>query len=232
MKAFSFELTRVQTNAVRRRVVAMLANVDARLAEGVADRLGIEVPEPLPPVLKRPPKPEVEVSKPLSLLARPGTVGIRTRRIALLVADGVHGASLRAVHAALADAGAVPRYLGSKLGTVQPDAGRPIDVEITIEAAPSALFDAVVLPDGAEAVRTLSADGHAVEFVKDQFRHCKPMLVLGAATVVLEAAGVPTKTAPGVVRAAAGEAGSAVAQFAKLLERHRMYERETDPPAV
>src|SRR4030095_11491342 len=39
IKAFRFELTRVQTPAVRKRVVALLANVASELAEGVAKGL-------------------------------------------------------------------------------------------------------------------------------------------------------------------------------------------------
>jgi catalase len=230
VKAYRFELTRVQTNAVRRRVVAMLANVDAALAAGVAEGLGMEVPDPLPPVLKRPPAPEVDVSKALSLQARPGEIGIRTRRVAILVADGIHAASANAVYARLAEAGAVPRFVGPKLGMVS-GFGRPVAVDITLEAAPSVLFDAVVLPDGEEAVQSLAADGHAREFVKDQARHCKAILALGAARALLEAAGVPG-SAPGVVAVPAAEAEAGAARFAALIEKHRVWERETDPPVM
>ena len=111
--AFRFELTKVQTHAVRERIVSMLANVDDKLAQGVADGLGIAVPKPMPKALERDVKPEVEVSPALSLLARPGDGTVRARRVALLVADGVDGASLRAVHAALAKAEAVPRFVGA-----------------------------------------------------------------------------------------------------------------------
>jgi catalase len=62
MKAFRFELGRVQSNAVRERMVAGLVNVDRDLAAAVADGLGMRVPAPLPRVLTKPPRPEVEVS--------------------------------------------------------------------------------------------------------------------------------------------------------------------------
>ncbi|HET9024792.1 MAG TPA: catalase, partial [Burkholderiaceae bacterium] len=69
--ALRFELTRVQTAAIRERVVAQLRNVDVTLAQAVANGLGLALPEPLqtavPPV-----KAEVERSPALSLLARPG----------------------------------------------------------------------------------------------------------------------------------------------------------------
>ena len=54
-------------------------------------------------------------------------------------------------------------------------------------------MDAVVLPDGEGAVDTLSQNGHAMEFVKDQYRHCKPILALGLAASLLDEAGIPTR---------------------------------------
>jgi catalase len=99
-------------------VVASLANVADELVEGVAEGLGMEVPEPLPRALERPRKPEVETSPALSLFARPGAGSVRTRRIAILVADGVDGEAVKALHAGLLEAGAVPRIVGARLGQV------------------------------------------------------------------------------------------------------------------
>jgi catalase len=64
-------------------------------------------------------------------------------------------------------------------------------VDGTIEALPSVLWDAVVLPGGAEALPALCADGRLLEFIRDQYRHCKPMLVLGRDAALLRAAGIP-----------------------------------------
>jgi catalase len=236
VRAFRFELTRVQTNAVRRRVVAALANVDPTLAGSVADGLGVEVPPALPQVLE-PPKPEVETSPALSLMARPTENGIAARRVAILAADGMEAASARTLYDALAAAGASPRYVGQSLGAITSASGELVEVDVTIEAAPSVLFDAVVLPDGADASQTLSSDGQALEFVKDAFRHCKPILALGAASTLLEVAGIPETLPdggldPGLLRVPGAEAKSATTRFAAAIERHRHFERETDPPRV
>ena len=48
VRAFRFELSRVQTAAVRERMLALLLNVDRTLAERVAEGLGMELPAPLP----------------------------------------------------------------------------------------------------------------------------------------------------------------------------------------
>ncbi len=236
-QAYRFELTRVQTVALRRRVLAQLRNVSEALAAKVADGLGMELPDPLPRLLADAPKPEVENSPALSLRARPGELGIKTRRIALLVADGVNGEAAVRFHAALAEQGAVPRFVGPKLGTVAVTSGEPIEVEITLEAAPAALWDAIVLPDGEAAVASLSGEGHAREFMKDQYRHCKPILTLGASADLLELAGIlptlPTgERDSGVLQFPADEHDGALAAFVDALAAHRNYARETDPPRV
>jgi hypothetical protein len=91
--AFRFELSKVAVPAIRERMLASLVNVSMELAVAVAAGLGMDLPEGLAKALATAPKPEVKVSPALSLTALPGECGIRTRQIALLVADGVHGAS-------------------------------------------------------------------------------------------------------------------------------------------
>src|SRR5262249_2912367 len=116
IRAFRFELTKVQTFAVRQRVIAQLLNVSEELANGVAEGLGItELPEPLPKAQRRTSKPEVERSEALSLLARPGEEGIKTRHVAILIADGVDDRAALAMHQALTAQDAVPRFVGVAL---------------------------------------------------------------------------------------------------------------------
>jgi catalase len=237
LRAFRFELTRVQVPAIRRRVVAMLANVAAELAEPLAAELGMDVPDPLPRALKNPPRPEREVSPALSLFAHPGLATVRTRRIAILVADGVDGAAATTLHAKLSEQGAVPRYVGVRLGEVETEEGEGIEVEVTLETMPSVLFDAVAVPGGKRAVDLLGNVGHALEFLKDQYRHAKPILALGAGVELVALAGIPAqlpsgKPDPGLLLMQQGTAPRALASFIQAIARHRHHERELDPPKV
>jgi len=231
INAFRFELSKVQTPAVRERMVAGLLNVDRGMAEAVAQGLGMRtIPAPLPKVREMDITPEVTTSPALSLTARPGEVGVQARRVAILVADGVDGDAIRALSARLTDAGAVPRFIGARLGQVASASGKPIEIDVPAEAAPSVLFDAVVVTESA------APDGRTIEFVKDQYRHCKPMLVLGEATELLEKAGIPSTLPsgvqdPGLLLAGAADDTSTSA-FMKALATHRHFERETDPPLV
>jgi len=237
LRAFRFELTKVQVPAIRKRMVSSLANVDKNFAKALADELGIEMPPPMPRASRRAPEAEVEVSPSLSLFARPGDGSIATRRIAIFVADGIDGEAARAIHARLTDLGAVPRYVGARLGAVEDDQGETIEVEVTFETMPSVLFDAAAVPDGKRAVETLGLVGHAAEFLKDQYRHAKPILALGAGCDLVENAGVPAKLPngepdPGLVLFRKGTAADALSRFVPAIVRHRHHEREMDPPEL
>ena len=234
VNAYRFELTRVQTPAVRERIVAGLVNIDAALAKAVADDLGIPVPPPLPRATELP-IPGYPPSPSLSLLARPGTLGIKTRRIAILVADGIDGAQVRHLYASLLKDGAQPRIVGQKLGAVQTLDRCPLEVEITLEAGPSVLYDAAVLPAGSSASNKLSMDARALEFIRDQYRHGKALLALGSGTELLGAAGIPRLLPdgaedPGLI--IDGDPHEALAAFKAAVARHRVWARETDPPRV
>jgi catalase len=237
IRGFRFELSRAQIPAVRTRVVAMLANVAEDLAASVAQGLGMPVPAALPKVMKKPTAPEVQTSSALSLFAHPGDGSIRTRRIAILVADGVAGTDAKALHERLAAKGAVPRFVAARLGSVQSAEGDPIEVEATLEAVPAVLYDALIIPGGREAIKTLGKQGHAAEFVKEQYRHCKPILALGAGQDLVENAGVPLTLStgdpdPGMLRFPDDHVEEALAQFVEAIAKHRHFAREMEPPPV
>ncbi|PIG29037.1 catalase [Janthinobacterium sp. 35] len=234
--AFRFELSKVQTVAIRQRIVAMLRNVDEDLAQDLADALGLALPPAMPRASLQP-LPAYAPSPALSLFFRPGKTGIHTLRVAILAGPGSDGAQVRNIYAALLSDGAVPRLVGSLLGKVDTSGGAPLDVEISLEAGPSVLFDAVVVPDGQGAVQQLGEDANALDFLRLQYRHCKPLLAIGAGKGLLDKAGVPAtlpdgKPDPAVIVAPSGDVVKAVAAFKKALAAHRAFARETDPPRV
>ena len=69
-----------------------------------------------------------------------------------------------------------------------------------------------MLPDGSEAIEALAKDGHTLDFVKNQYRHCKTILALGASAMLLEqlriSADLPSgKADPGLLVGTWGEGG-------------------------
>jgi len=214
----------------------MLRNIDEGLAEKVGNDLGMAMPEPLPLLIK-PRKPEVNQSGALSLFARPGDGSIRTRRIGILVADGVDIDSAMALHAGLVARGAIPRYIGAKLGPVTGEDDASIEGEVTLETMPSVLVDAVAVPGGDAAAKTLGNLGQAAEFIVNAYRHCKPILAIGAGRSVVENAGVPRTLPsgdpdPGLLMIDDGNTESALPAFVEAIAKRRHNQREMDPPPV
>ena len=236
--AFRFELSKVTVPAIRERTVSMLRNASESLAQAVATGLGMQaLPDAMPKALESPEAPEVTVSPPLSLMFRPGEQGIRARKIALLVADGVEGASLMGIHRALAAEGAVPKLIAPRIGEVKTAKGVTFMADASFETEPGFLFDALVLPDGQEAAMALCKDALAIEFIRNQYRHCKAILVLGTSKALILRAEIPDALAdgtsdPGIVFSADGNHEDAMKTFFKAIEKHRHFERETDPPLV
>jgi catalase len=236
ISAFRFELSRVQTPAVRERMVSGLMNVAPELANAVGIGLGLrEMPSPMPKAMTRTVTPEVMTSSALSLFARPGDGSIAARRVAMLVADGCDAKPLRTLSTRLTAEGAVARFVSTKLGVVEPSAGDAIEVDASLEATPSVLYDAVIVPDGAGAIGLLEGDGRSLEFIKDQYRHCKPILVFGDGARLLQAAGIPMSLAtgeadPGLIIVTNTDASAD--EFIAALAKHRHFDRETDPPRV
>ena len=218
-------------------MVASLANVSAEFAAELARELGMEkTPRALPKALKDAPKPEVESSAALSLFALPGDGSIKTRRVAILVAEGVADIA-QDMHARLTELGAVPRFVGARLGTLRTADGNALEVEVSLETTPSVLYDAAVVPGGRVAVDQLAHVGHALEFLKDQYRHCKPILAVGKAADLMEGAGIPAalpsgEPDPGVILVPDPERTDPLPQFVEAIAKHRHFAREMDPPPV
>jgi catalase len=225
VRGFRFELTKVELPAIRERTLSMLRSISEDLAAQVASGLGMKLPKPMPRLIP-PPQVEVEASPALSLTYRPGEGGIRGRKIAILVANGVEAASVATAEKALANAGAVTKRVAARLGAVAAADGGALGVDATFETMPSVLFDAVALPDGAGAADELAALGQALEFLKDQYRHCKAILILGEGRRLAAAAGLPLsdKSDWAMARDLRG--------FVAAVGKHRNWDRATDPPRV
>ena len=108
-------------------------------------------------------------------------------------------------------------------------------MDTSIEATPGVALRRGRPPRRRAAAKRSPWHGPALEFLKDQYRHCKTILAVGGGAGVLRAAGIPDalpdgQPDPGLL---AGEAGEATVDvFLSALAKHRHFERETDPPRV
>jgi catalase len=186
--AFVFELSKVETLAIRRRMVANLGNVDDDLARGVADGLGLdEVPDPSTPA--REPQRDLSESPALSIL-RNGPDSFAGRKVGVLVTDGSDATVLSALGRALEREGATVELVAPKVGGVVTSDGEHVPAQQRIDGGPSVLYDAVaVLADDSNADR-LGRDVAARDFVSDAYAHCKVIGYVSEAVALLDAVGV------------------------------------------
>jgi catalase len=220
--ALIFELGKVQTPAIRDRMVGQLVNVDTALARRVADGLGLPAVPPAAPTAV-PAKKNVKPSPALSIIGKaPATLVGRV--VGCLVTDGTDAAFVDRLRKGVVAAGAELALVGPKAAGVTLSGGKRADVDFAIPGGPSIFFDAVVLAPSASGVAVLVKESAAVDFVRDAYGHLKVIGHLPAAASLLKAAGVdPTGDDPGLVALSGARGESAFVEQAK---KGRIWDRE------
>ena len=163
---------------------------------------------------------------------------IKGRVIAALVAPGVAGRELIAVRKALEADGAKVEIIAPALGTVATSDGTSLEATKSLLTVKSVLFDAVLVPGGAESVETLAADPDARDFVDEAYKHFKPIGALGDGVELLRAAGIDEEMlgSPerrngkaggrfGVVLGGGSDARGFVEPFREAVAQHRHWGR-------
>lgn len=237
--AFSFELGKVGTVTIRHRMVGILTQIDGNLAASVAKNLGMQVPTgPDQPVnhsipADGEPKDFQPVKVKLSIqrseaLSMANTVKntIKSRKIAILAADGANGASIDAMKKTLTAGGAMAEIIAPKLGNLQPDKGAHLAIDKSFFTAASVLYDAVYVPGGENSVAALSTNADAIHFLNEAYRHCKAIAADADAMEVLKATYFGNALGAGVIT---GADGTALAnEFVTAVAQHRFWEREQE----
>ncbi|NOG72158.1 catalase [Roseicella sp. DB1501] len=169
--AFVFELSKVETPAIRARVVAHLMNVDEDLARKVATGLGLPtMPEAAPParpvITTLPPSPALSIQ-------RNGPKSMQGRKIGVLVTDGADAGLLAALQAAAKAEGALLELVAPKVGGVTTSDGKTVPAKQKVNGGPSVLYDAVAVLPSAEGAALLAREATAKDFVNDAYAHAK-----------------------------------------------------------
>jgi catalase len=217
--AFSFELSKVETPAIRARMVSHLMNVDEGLAKKVAAglRLG-DMPKPAEPA--RPVVTSLKPSPALSILANaPDT--FKGRKLGVLVSDGVDSSLLQSLRAAFKQEGALVKLVAPMVGGVQASDGSLMPADEKIDGGPSVVFDAVAVLLSDAGAKLLADEATARDFVADAFAHCKFIAYTAAAMPLLQKAGVAPDAGVVELKAAADAAA-----FVKTCGQLRFWDRE------
>ncbi len=189
--AFVFELSKVEREEIRSRMVSHLLNVDESLAKTVAEGLGLGR---LPPAADaaRPTRQDLKASPRLSIVEN-GPQSFKGRKIGVLMTDGADASLYQALAGAAEAEGSVLEVVAPKVGGVKPDKGEKIEAAQKVGGGPSVLYDAVVLLLSASGAKQLSSQPAAADFVSDAFAHCKFIAYTDAAEPLLESAGIATR---------------------------------------
>jgi catalase len=253
VEALRFELGKVERPHIRERMIGLLGFVSEELAGRVAEGFGLTaIPRVSPPINHHVPadgRPEefeprrartpVERSKALSM-AETVKDTVRSRRVSILVADGVDAESLHNVRQVVLAEGAMPVLVAPRLGPLIDSNGRPHWVEQSLLTGSSVLFDAVYVPGGS-GVEALAEERDAVDWVSEAYRHCKPIAASGEGVDLLRrCAGVleggPERrrgsgngrgAAPdeGVLTSSEAASEEFAAAFVAAVARHRFWSR-------
>ena len=222
--ALHFELGKVMTLHVRERMVDLLAQVDLTLARRVAAGIGVKLGEgdgvrqealgrlraewekfgvtSLPGEARESPvrrAPELSMANTIKDT-------VKSRKVALLAANGVDGDQVAAMKQALLDVGAAPELI-SPLPTFTANDGIEMTADKTLLTVASVLYDAVYIPGGAESAAALAENGDAVHFVNEAYKHLKAIAATGEGVDVLLATSFAPATGNGRRGTEGAEAG-------------------------
>jgi catalase len=245
--ALSFELGKVQTIAIRERMLYILAQIDNGLANQVAFALGMEVPktlaEPLnqsipadgdpadfQPEIK---DPSITVSAALSM-ANTVKNNIRTRQVAVLAADGVNEKTLNAMKKALIARGASVEVIAPRQGNIISQGRKPVFVDKSFLTASSVFYDAVYVPGGVDSIAALEGEPDAIHFLNEAYKHCKAIAADADTLPLLKATYFGKNIAKGNKKPNAQMNGVIISEdatslskdFISAIAQHRFWERE------
>ena len=216
ISAFIFELSKVETKAVRTRMLGQLANVSLQIAARVAEGLGVKASiEPMPTSVKV--RSDLSSSDALSIVKKMKP-GLSTRVIGVLVSDGTEASEIKALEAAAHRLGAHVKVVAPKIAGAEAADGTMIEADFQLAGGSSVLFDAVYIALTPNEASRLAKESAAVAWVSDAYAHLK---VIGTT-----AASQPLLTAAGVIPDAGVLTSGDVPAYLNVAAQGRIYSRE------
>ena len=244
IKAFCFELGKVQTTEIRQRMIGLLTHVDKTLAQRVADYFGLPVTDAEKPLNHSIPadgNPEafepfdftssISASAALSM-ANTVKSSIQTRVVGFLVANGVNEQAVMNMQDALLEAGAMVDIVAPVLGSIKGNKEAIIPVNQSFLTTSSVMYDALYVPGGAASVQTLIQTPDAIHFLNEAFRHCKAIAADADTLALLQQTyfGATTKETSNLPLGVLvnNNAADLATDFINAIAAHRFWEREQE----
>lgn len=233
INAFSFELSKVNKEDIRKRELAILYQVEPALANAIGKNLGLKPSKSLDPLTVKfakqnhpnypiqPNKPEVEKSAFLSMKVKGDEGTIASRKIAFLVDDGVSKKSVDKMRKALMKEGAMAVLVSSHVGNLRYLEGDMEEVQHSYLTDSSVCFDGFYTPAG-DNIDKLGQNPDYLQFVNEGYRHCKALAFAKEAEKLIGKSFIETDEAVNCESAGANW----INDFIQALKKHRIWERE------
>jgi catalase len=217
--ALTFELGKLETEAIRLRMLGHLWLIDKGLADKVSAALGAEGRADKITPAKNPV--DLEPSPALRLYGKFKPT-LKGRKVGILLGAGFDDKLKRDLVSAIENEGAKVAVVASKIQGEFDSQKQLHRADMALRASPSVLFDAVVVLSGPEGDKKLAGDPNAVSFLMDGKRHCKAVGFSGIPSLAKKS-GVEQE--PGVIDIG-GKAG--VKEFISAGRTGRFWDRETE----
>jgi catalase len=250
ISAFHFELGKVETMAVRERMVDMITNVDLNLAKEVAKGIGVEEPTEVKKAhgvdydviekLKKEwaNKKKVDKSDALSV-EKSAKKFVKSRKVAVLLENGFDYDQFNKIMESLKKEGAMVDVFSKTHGMKKAENGKEVKADKTYTIAGSIMYDAVFVPGGSESLEAMRKQGDVIHFINEAFKHCKPIGATGKGIELLgisQITGVNLSSGDnankvvsehGVVTTENGSLADFIEEFKSAIAQHRHWMRET-----
>ncbi|HWO30619.1 MAG TPA: catalase [Candidatus Acidoferrum sp.] len=217
--ALTFELGKLETDAIRVRMLGHLSLIDTDLADKVSAALGAEgQAEKITPA-KNPV--DLEPSPALRLYGKFKPT-LKGRKVGILLGAGFDDKLKKDLVSTIENESAKVALVATKIQGEFDSQKKLHPADMALRASPSVLFDAVVVLSGPEGDQKLAGDPNAVSFLMDAIRHCKAVGFSGIPSLAKKS-GVEEE--PGVIDIS-GQAGAK--EFISAGRTGRFWERDTD----
>lgn len=194
INAYTFELGKCTTEAIKTRMLWLMNEMSPELAAAVATGLGLKIPETIKMPINRnigaDASPETQQpgaaknyldKSPALSQSYLKSETIATRQIAVLVADGFNEQNMADKKKVWEGMNAFVKLIAPHDGVVLSDAGNEHPVDASIDTTESVLFDALYIPGGEQSIATLKTHGKVFKFINEMVKHCKTLAFDGDA---------------------------------------------------
>ncbi len=248
LEAFEFELGKVETMAIRERMVELIANVDIDLAKEVAKRINVEytsigIIEKDGEIAEDDKNAITADRKKKSVMLSPAlnqenlrSNSLKGRKIAVLLADGFNSNEFNSFAKHMKSLGVKTVVVSKMLGDLNGTDGDKLSVDKSFVTTSSVLYDGLFIPGGKEHIQILSRQGDAIHMINETYKHCKAIGLMSEAVSLLGVASLngikeskteEVSTNMGVISLAnSNDITDFNTSFENALRRYRHWERE------